>query len=202
MIEKEVWKSLPGVPGIEVSTLGRVRTLDRVVSCRGNGTRFVKGHVLKQRGNGKGYLLVNIPIAGKQATKTVHRLVAKTFIPNHDGLPEINHKDNNPLNNNASNLEWCTNEYNIAYREKYGEALSHPVFAINLTTLKVYRFRSQGEASRVLGVYKTSISKVIKGKQKQTGGFWFVNADEHVLDIVKQNLHDIGKTGLNIKLRV
>ena len=65
MIEKEVWKSLPGVPGIEVSTLGRVRTLDRVVSCRGNGTRFVKGHVLKQRGNGKGYLLVNIPIAGK-----------------------------------------------------------------------------------------------------------------------------------------
>ena len=194
----EIWKSHPDITGIEVSTLGRVRTLDRVVPCRGNGTRFVKGHVLKQRVNNYGYLLVNIPIAGKWATKSVHRLVAQTFIPNHDGMPEINHKDNNPLNNNASNLEWCTNEYNIAYREKYGEALSHPVFAINLDTLEASSFRSQGDASRVLGVYKTSISKVIKGKLKQTGGFWFVNDDGHAVDVVKSKLHDIGKTGLKM----
>lgn len=199
--EEEIWKSHPDIVGIEVSTMGNVRTLDRVVSSE-KYTRFVKGHVLKQRGNNYGYLLVNIPIAGKWTTKSVHRLVAQTFIANQDNLPEVNHRDCDRTNNNVSNLEWCTGSYNCQYREKFGEALSHPVFAINLTTLEVYRFRSQGEASRVLGVYKTNITKVIKGKQKQTGGLWFVNADEHVLDIVNQNLHDIGKTGLNIKLRV
>lgn len=201
MIENEVWKSLPGVPGIEVSTLGNVRTLDRVVSSE-KYTRFIKGHVLKQRGNNYGYMLVNIPIAGKWTTKSVHRLIAKTFIPNQDNLPEVNHRDCDRTNNNVSNLEWCTGSYNCQYREKFGEALSRPVFAINLTTLEVSRFRSQGEASRVIGVYKTNISKVIKGRLKQTGGFWFVNDDGNAVDIVKQNLHDIGKTGLNIKLRV
>jgi len=47
MIENEVWKSLPGVPGIEASTLGRVRTLDKMV-WNGRGTYPIKGRVLKQ----------------------------------------------------------------------------------------------------------------------------------------------------------
>ena len=45
----------------------------------------------------------------------VHRLVAEAFIPNPEGLPHINHKDENPKNNRASNLEWCTQQYNCNY---------------------------------------------------------------------------------------
>ena len=45
----------------------------------------------------------------------IHRLVAETFIPNPDNLPEVNHKDENKLNNEASNLEWCTHKYNSNY---------------------------------------------------------------------------------------
>ena len=200
-METEIWKAHPDIPAIEVSSLGRVRTLDRVVSSKGNGTRFQKGQVLKQFIINNGYLLVNIPINGKWASKLVHRLVAQTFIKNPDNLPEINHKDSDRTNNNVSNLEWCSHSYNIQYREKFGEALGHPVFAVNLTTLEVSRFLSQREAERTLGVSQGNVSDVIKGELEQTDGYWFVNDDGHAVDVVKSKLHDIGKTGLKIKCR-
>ena len=188
--KSEIWKSLPGVPGIEVSTFGRVRTLDRVVSSE-NMTRFQKGRILKQNESNSGYLLVNIPINGKQATKIVHRLVAKTFIPNPDNLPQVNHKDCDRTNNNVSNLEWCDGFYNQQYREKFGKSRKLPVFAINLSTLKVSRFSYRREASISLGVFQTKISAVIKGKLNQTHGYWFTNADKNADDIIKRKLNEI-----------
>lgn len=52
----------------------------------------------------------------------VHRLVAMAFIPNPDGLPEVNHKDFNKFNNCVDNLEWCTRKYNT----RYGNFISVP----------------------------------------------------------------------------
>ena len=194
MISKtEIWKSHPDIPGIEVSTFGRVRTLDRVVSSE-KRTRFTKGHVLKQHDNTHGYLNVCIPIDGKGTMKYVHRLVAQTFIQNPNNLPEINHKNCDKYDNRVSNLEWCTSSYNSQYREKYGisqtESSGHPLFAINLTTLKVSRFRSQSEASRSLGFFQESINAVVNGKQKQTHGYWFVNDDENASDAIKRKLEE------------
>ena len=191
--ESEVWESLPGVPGVEVSTLGKVRTLDRVVSTE-KMTRFQKGRVLKQSKDRDGYLQVSIKVDGKQATKRVNRLVAQAFIPNPNCLPQVNHKDCNRKNNNVENLEWCDNSYNMQYREKFGDALGHPLFAIKLDTLEVLNFHSQREASRALGVYQQHLNAVIKGRIKQTGGFWFVNADDNGAGIVKQKIYDIKKT--------
>ena len=196
----EIWKSHPDIDKLEVSTLGRVRTLDRVVSGK-NRTYLKKGHILKQRNAGNGYMLVHITINGKQVTKLVHRLVAQAFISNPDSLPEINHKDCDKTNNDVSNLEWCTRKYNVAYREKYGASQRQPVFAVNLSTLKVSRFRSQNEAGRELGVSQGNINMVIKGKRKYANGFWFVNDDGHAVDIVKSKLHDVGGIGLKIKHR-
>lgn len=202
--EGEIWKSHPDIVGIEVSTLGRVRTFDRAGSME-RGTRFIKGRILKPRDNGNGYLKLNITIDGKQTKKYVHRLVAQTFIPNTDNLPQVNHKDCNTKNNDVSNLEWCDGSYNMRYREKYGisqtESAGHPLFAVNLATLEVLHFRAQQEAGRLLGVSTGTINDVIKGKRKQAGGFWFVNDDGHSVDVVKSKLHDIGGTGLKIKFR-
>lgn len=202
--ETEIWKALPGVIGVEVSTLGRVRTIDRVVSGE-NGTRSLKGKVLKQHNNKYGYPTVSIQINMKGTTKTVHRLVAETFIPNPNNLPQVNHIDCDRTNNNVENLEFCDGFYNQQYREKHGisntEALGHPLFAVNLATLEVLHFRSQGETSQALGVYTSNIIAVLKGKRNHAGGFWFVNDDGHAVDVVKSKLHDIGKTGLNIKYR-
>lgn len=200
----EIWKALPGVPGVEVSTFGNVRMLDRVVSSE-FGTRFTDGRVLNKYDTKDGYLQVCIPVCGKWATKTIHRLVAQTFIPNPDNLPEVNHKDNDRTNNNVENLEWVTHQENIAYREKYGHtarnnAPKSPVFAVNLSTLEVSRFPSQNEASRILGLSQGNINSVIKGKYKSTGGLWFTNDDENAADIINRKLHDIGKTRTMINM--
>lgn len=200
--ENEIWKSHSDIAGIEVSTLGRVRILDRVVS-NDKMTRFTKCRILKQRDNGRGYLNVSIPIDGKWNPKRVNRLVAQTFIPNPDNLPEVNHKNCIRNDNRVSNLEWCSHSYNQKYRAKYGipytGAPGVPLCAVNLSTLEVLSFNSQHEASRALGANQSSINAVIKGKLNKTHGYWFVNADDNADNIVKQKLYDIKKTVLNVK---
>lgn len=195
--KKEIWKSRPDIVGVEVSTFGRVRTLDRVVS-NGKGTRHVKGHVFKQFDNGSGYLYVSVPIDGKWTKKYVHRLVAQTFIHNQDNLPQVNHKDCDRTNNSVDNLEWCTRSYNRQYQEKYGKAQGKPMFAVNLASLEVLHFCSQSEASQTIGINRKNINSVIKGRYKYTHGFWFVSDDGHAVYVVKRKLHDIGGTGLKI----
>jgi len=190
----EIWKSYPYIAGIEVSTLGRVRTLDRVVS-NGKGTRLVKGRILKPGSDGNGYLKVGIQIDGKRTMKYVHRLVAETFIPNPDNLPQVNHLDCDRGNNNIENLEFCTISYNNKYREKYGisnaESLGRQLLAINLSTLEVLHFRSQGEASRAIGVDCRNVYNVLKGKRNKTHGFWFKEDDGSDIEIDKDKLKDI-----------
>jgi hypothetical protein len=99
------WRNIKGYEGVyEVSNTGLVRSLDRVDRLN----RFKKGVIKAPCDNGKGYLCVNLKCHGKQAQKSVHRLVAITFIPNPDNLPEVNHIDCDKANNHVDNLEWCT----------------------------------------------------------------------------------------------
>jgi len=191
-METEFWKSHPEYAGIEVSTLGNVRTLDRVTSNE-KITCFTKGRVLKQQLKYNGYMQIRIPVDEKWVTKLVHRLVAQAFIPNPNNLPQINHKDCDPTNNNVENLEWCTSSYDAKYREKHGisraEAIGHPLFAINLSTLKVSRFKTQHQASQTLGINQQNINSVIKDKRKQAGGYFFVNDDGNAVIKFKDDKH-------------
>lgn len=180
--EKAVWKTYPEFPFIEANQFGEVRTKDRVVT-RKNGIKcYVKGRVLKQQQTKDGYMCVRIGVNGKKVNLKVHRVVASTFIPNPDNLPGVNHKDNNPKNNAISNLEWCSHEYNIQYREKYGKACNRPVIAVNLETLEVFRFKSQMEAARYVGAKEQNVRKVIKGNLNKTHGYWFCRVDEHAIE--------------------
>ena len=63
-----------------------------------------------------GYHYVQIPVKLSWKVKGVHRIVAETFISNPNGYPQVNHKDENKLNNCVDNLEWCTASYNNSYR--------------------------------------------------------------------------------------
>ena len=200
--EGEIWKALQGVPGIEVSTFGRVRTLDKMV-WNGWGDYPIKGRILKQYDNvANGYSQVHVTVYGKPTVKYVHRLVAQAFIPNPDNLPQVNHKNCIRDDNRVENLEFCTASYNRRYQEKFGisstEARGHPLFAINLKTFEVSQFQSQHEAGQALGVDQGNINNVIKGRLKQTNGYWFVNDDGHAVDVVKSKLHDVGGIGLKI----
>ena len=116
-------------------------------------------------------------------------MVAITFIPNQNGYPQVNHLDGNPANNIVLNLEWCTSQYNIAYREKYGvpakeftKTLRKPLIAIDLDSFKVLCFESQYEAMRQLGILPSHITRIIKGKMQKTHGYWFCYADKNAVE--------------------
>lgn len=108
MGNKEIWKSVKGYEGLyEVSNLGRVRSIDRIVRCN-SGINIIKGCILKQYLEKKGYLRVHL--CNKQIGKhfLVHRLVAEAFIPNPDNKPTVNHINHDRTDNRVENLEWAT----------------------------------------------------------------------------------------------
>lgn len=71
--------------------------------------------LLRQSKDKRGYKLVNVRACNESVQIKVHRLVALCFLSNPHNLPQVNHKDENPANNHASNLEWCDQKYNVNY---------------------------------------------------------------------------------------
>lgn len=115
----------------------------------------------------KGYYRIGLIKDGKQVKESLHRLIAKAFIPNPDNLPCINHKDHNRLNNNIDNLEWCSYEYNNHYD---GRILltGRPVRCVE--TNKIYP--TQRDAAKDIGLKSSSsINMVCRGERKTTGGY-------------------------------
>jgi len=82
------------------------------IDINGNVYSHITGKFLKANANHGGYLMVDLYKNGKVKKKVIHRLVAETFIPNPDNLPEVDHLDTNRRNNNANNLKWCTRKEN------------------------------------------------------------------------------------------
>lgn len=171
---KEVWKAWSENVEKEVSSRGRFRS--------------IHGHYYKPWiGNG-GYLQVTFRMNGKWVHKKVHRLVAQTFLQNPNNWAEVNHKDCDRTNNCVDNLEWCTRAYNREYKEKIGKSQNRSVFAVNLSTLEVFWFKSRGEAGRELNINVGSISAVAGGKTKMSKGYWFTNSDSNAVDDAQNRL--------------
>ena len=113
---EEIWRPIEGYEGLyEVSSYGRVRSLDKYVKCDYEKYRLHKGKVLSPGKDKDGYLSVVLSCNGKLHLKKIHRLVAEAFIPNPDNLPQVNHKDEDKTNNRVDNLEWCNRKYNCNY---------------------------------------------------------------------------------------
>lgn len=194
MNEVEVWKPVPSVLGTEASSRGRIYMKDMIVIGKDGKERTIKGGIRPQHGC-RGYQTVDVFCGGKWYTKNVHRLVAEAFIPNSKGLEQVNHKNCIRDDNRVENLEWCSNKYNIEYREKYGksaaEALGRPLWAFNLKTFEKRHFDTRLEAERELGVDNAGICAVIKGKKPQAGGYYFTESDS---EVTKEGLRAIKYT--------
>ena len=172
----ERWLPIPGFEGFyEVSDAGNVRSLDRVVVGKDGKSRRLKGGPMTlSNGNSAGnYLSVMLSKDGKQRRVLVHRAVAMAFVPNPEGLNEINHKDENGKNNDASNLEWCDRKYNNTYgsfRERMKATQGTAVLQFD-HGVPIAWFCSQGEASRATGAPQSGISACLRGVCKSSGGF-------------------------------
>ena len=133
----EIWKDIDGYEGLyQVSNLGQVKSIrDKYGNYREK--------ILKQGKRKDGYLYVNLYKEGKRKYNLVHRLVANAFIPNPNGYTCVNHKDENPLNNCVSNLEWCTHKYNINYGSRTTKAAEKLTNRQDLSK-QVYQYDKQG----------------------------------------------------------
>lgn len=100
----------------EVSNKGRVKKLERATVGTNGGKYHSKEKILKDNSNGTGYFQVWLrDNKGKRKDLYVHRLVAEAFIPNPEGKPQVNHKDEVKSNNCVDNLEWMTAKENMNY---------------------------------------------------------------------------------------
>lgn len=162
----EHWKDILGYEGLyQVSDLGRVKSL--------NYLHTGKERVLAGK-NIRGYLVVGLSKNGKVKQCKVHRLVAEAFIPNPDGLPCVNHRDECRTSNMVSNLEWCDVAYNNAYgtrTERVVKAESKIVYQYTLEGSLVRSYSSANEASRRNGYSLGAICDCCNGKRNHHKGF-------------------------------
>ena len=129
-----------------------------------------KGKIIKGEISNNGYRRVSLSNDDiKHKKMSVHRLVAETYIPNPHNYPEVNHKNENKLDNRVSNLEWCSTLDNLNHSrviEKASVAKFRKVKCV--TTGKIYN--SIKEASDELGLYHSNIVACCNGRRATCGG--------------------------------
>ena len=119
-MNNEIWKPIKNYEGLyEVSNLGNVRSLDRVVVDKRGCVKPFKGVVLKTGLVGIGYMCVTLCKNGNEVSKKIHHLVFDTFVgDNRDGL-QIDHINENKLDNRVDNLQLLTNRENTSKGCRY-----------------------------------------------------------------------------------
>ncbi|QZI86135.1 NUMOD4 motif-containing protein [Vibrio phage 15E36.1] len=158
-------KDIKGYEGIyAITTCGKVYSHSRVAK---NG-RLFKGRLLKPTPNTWGYLQIGLSDAsGNRTTRTIHTLVADAFLPNHNNLPEVNHIDEDKLNNHLDNLERCTCQYN----SEYTNAKTYKLLSPEGEVLTIYNLATFSDDH---GLDKGAIYKVASGARKSHKGYRYI----------------------------
>lgn len=183
---EEIWKDIEEFKGVYVvSNLGRIKSLDRKIN-RGRCVVSWKGKMISSRVAKNGYSVVKLNVDGKHITRLVHRLIAQAFIPNPNNLPEVNHKDENIQNNSIDNLEWCTSKYNANYGTRNercrngNKRFFKSIYQIDIDSGMIVRWwECINDASKLLKIDASQISRVCKGTNVSAGGFKWVFTDDY-----------------------
>jgi len=181
MSKLEIWRPVIGFEFFyEASNLGNVRSIKNNNRYRPNQSKkiLIGGITIW------GYRQITLSILGTQKTVRVCRIIATAFIPNPNNKPCVNHKNGIKTDDRAENLEWVTysenehHSYDILKKNIKGIKKTLPN-GISYHAKSIYCFenktiyKSIKLASDALGVFRSNITKQIKGELKQTGGYTF-----------------------------
>lgn len=158
---EEVWKEIFNFPGYEISSLGRVRSFRDF-----QGKILNEWHILKPIMR-KGYYYVDLhDLEHKPHKKTIHRLVAETFLGKMEGMV-VNHRDGNKTNNRLSNLEWVSIKENSTLASKSKLYKTVPVRVIETGEM----FDSVLECAKHLDVDPSCVSVALSDPKRTVVGY-------------------------------
>lgn len=215
---EEIWKPIEGFEGIyEVSNLGRVKSLDRIIKYdsrqyvnkfgtivnKNASTMQIPGKIRKLGKDFDGYPEIHLQANdGRSKYCRVHRLVAQAFIPNPDNLPQVDHIDGNRANNCVDNLRWCTAKQNVHYAmdrlgnwSKSREYTSKKLYAYNKDGQCVSEYESLKACSIALGKCDNGSALVIQKKRHRPyKSLCFIYEDElDQIEDLDQYIKDVFK---------
>ena len=165
----EIWKKAKGYESyFEVSSLGNIRSISRVVNNWPRGTRVIKGKALSSKWLRNGY-----PSVSRNGESIyVHRLVAMTFVTGFNKIKNcVNHIDGNKQNNKKENLEWVTKKENSIHASKTGLLLFSKSIIRSQDSLGVCKFYPQITSVVTDGYSRTAVNNCVKGLSNSSAGF-------------------------------
>lgn len=185
---EEIWKDIKGYEGLyQVSTLGRVKSLNKIIVDKNGKERKYPERIMSQQKFRTGYFGVKLYRNNTNKRKLVSRLVALTFIPNPNNFPYINHINGIKTDNRVENLEWCTPSYNVQHawskglnimdtkrlnkNRNNGMKTAKKVEQYSKDNKKIQEFNSLREAERITRIRYDHISECCKGTAKTAGGY-------------------------------
>lgn len=156
---QDLWKDIKGYEGLyQISNLGSVKSFHKR-----KGSIIILKKVLQSNG----YYTITLCKNNIHKVIYIHKLVAENFIPNPHNYNVINHKDENKLNNNVNNLEWCTTNYNLNYGTRNERCsqnqIRKPVLQFNQKGILVKKWESINSVKNI-NLKPSLISKCCKEK--------------------------------------
>ena len=208
-LPNEEWKNMDIIDGEDYegyysgSSYGRIKRNERNIINKNGVLQYFPEKILSQSYDGKKnpYLMVGLSKNNVSKSKRVHRLISFLFIPNDDpqNKTQVNHKDENKLNNCAYNLEWCTPEYNMNYgtrTQRQSEALKEkyanreikfnfpnpkvPVVQLNENFIKIKTWNSITEIANFWGVKPSNISRVLTSNNNSYKGYYWMYLEDYI----------------------
>jgi hypothetical protein len=169
---EEEWKTITDYPDYEISNLGNCRNISTIIrSNKQKPFKNLKFSMSTTTGYRK-YDLNRYDENGIKTRKTlsIHRLVAIHFIPNPDNKQEVDHIDNNHLNNSILNLRWVHPYENMRNKNKWKKNSTSNFIGISYDKSRdKWKYQIKLENTKIMKRFETEMEAVIK-------------RDEYILD--------------------